>query len=389
MLTGIQLPNHTRPLSALEIERLKALKPECIRAYTNTTREQYQQVIDAVGKVLVILRDHRNDRIDPPVWTQDLLQATLTLAFLGLEFWLAPCNEPNHPEGPYSQGHDIEGFKRDYGSLVGEMDRLWPTVPLVSPNLSVRYGDIEWATACRDLFAWHRYIGCNSYWQYDYHLDSEWGLRIKQFRAIFPDKEFVVLEMGDASPNTTAYLKCQRMKAMLRAMRTLGYVKATSIFILGYDETAPQTWEGFVYRPEDLRALRNDGWPKEKLKEMAKRVAGECELPWEIVDRLIEAESGYNPNAVSPVGAEGLLQLMPEFYDDVNRFDPFQNLTAGCVALSRYLSCYHWDYAKALAAYNWGPGNVNQAEEDYGGNWWLGLPEETRRYIKQILFPGR
>ncbi len=387
MLTGIQLPNHTRPLTALEIERLKALKPECIRAYTNTTKEQYQQVIDAVGRVVVILRDHRNESIDPPVWTQDFLSATLLLINLGLEFWLAPCNEPNHPEGPYPNISFLEDFKRDYGALVGEMDRVWPGVPLVSPNLAVRHDDFLWATRCRDLFSFHKYIGCNSYWQYGHQLDGEWGLRIQQFRGLFPDKEFVVLEMGDASPDTTSYLKCQRMKGVLRSFGTLGYVAAVSLFILGYDETAPQTWEGFVYRPEDLRALRNDGWPKEELRDLAKGIAGERGLPWEIVDRLIEAESGYNPNAVSPAGAEGLMQLMPEFYPNIDRFDPKANLQTGITTLAQYLKRYGWDYAKALAAYNWGSGNVNQAEEDFLWDWWLGLPDETRRYIRAILFP--
>lgn len=82
------------------------------------------------------------------------------------------------------------------------------------------------------------------------------------------------------------------------------------------------------------------------------------------------------------------MQLMPFFYPNVDRFDPEQNLRAGCQSLANYLKRFCWDYAKALAAYNWGPGNVDGAEEDYGSCWWLGLPEETKRYIKAILFPG-
>ena len=387
MLTGIQLPNHTRRLSELEVRRLEALKPEVVRAFDYVTEEQLSQVRGACGARTVIITHRPARTIYPASWTQDLLYAYDRVTRLEFTPWFAPCNEPNHPDGPYPRLTYVEDFKRDYGALVGEIDRVWPGVPVISPNLAVGHRDLEWATKCQGLFNWHRYIGVNAYWQYDHHLDPEWGLRIGQFRKLFPYNEFVVLEMGDASPDTTPFLKCQRMKAVLRAMRTLGYVSAVSIFILGYDETAPQTWEGFVYRPEDLRALRNDGPSNEELRSLAKAIAGEEGLPWEIVDRLIETESGYDPTAVSPAGAEGLMQLMPEFYHEVDRFNPKANLEAGMRALAQYLKRYGWDYARTLAAYNWGPGNVNQAEEDFGWNWWLGLPEETKRYIRAILFP--
>lgn len=389
MLTGIQLPNHTRPLSALELLRLKALQPGVIRVFDYVTGEQLEQVHQVTGPITCILTHRPAGRVNPAAWTQDFLRTYDTVIRFFPDVWFAPCNEPNHPEGPYQTRDGIEDFKRDYGALVGELDRVWPRVPLVSPNLAVRYGDIEWATACPQLFAFHKYIGVNSYWQYNNALDAEWGMRIVQFRNLFPDKDFVILEMGDSSPDTTSYLKCQRMKGVLAAMRRLGYVAAASIFLLGYDETAPQTWEGFTYRPEDLKALRNDGWDKGALRDLAKGIAGGYGLPFELVDRLIEAESGYNPYAVSRAGAEGLMQLMPLFYPDVNRFEPYQNLHAGCAALSRLLKQMGWDWARTLAAYNWGPGNMYTAEENSAPNWWLWLPEETRNYIRGILYPGR
>lgn len=389
MLTGIQLPNHTRRLSDLEVARLQALKPEVIRVFDYVTEKQLDQVHQVLSVPVVILTHHPAGRIDPAAWTQDLLRAYDLIDRKGFKVWFAASNEPNHPEGPYRTAGGMEDFKRDYGALVGELDRIWPGVPLVSPNLAVRHDDLLWAQFCHDLFSFHKYIGVNSYWQYENALDAEWGMRIVQFRNLYPDREFVVLEMGDSSPDTTSYLKCQRMKGVLAAMKRLGYVAATSIFILAYDKQAPQTWEGYVYRPEDLKALGNDRWSKEALQDLARTIAGGYGLPFEIVDRLIEAESRYNPYAVSPAGAEGLMQLIPEFYATVNRFEPYQNLHAGCATLARLLKQTGWDYARTLACYNWGPGNMYAAEENSAPNWWLWLPEETKNYIRGILYPGR
>lgn len=386
MKLGIQLPNHTRPLSDLEIARLKALNPDLVRAYTYTTRQQLQQVIDAVGPVLVILTHLTTGKIDPAAWAQEFWQAAAIIRDQGMGLWINPANEPNHPDGPYPTLDHIEEFKRDYGTLVGELDRVFPGVPLISPNLAVRHLDWDWAMRCHDLFSFHRYIGTNAYWQYENNLVFEWGLRVTGFRNIYPDKEFVVLEMGDSTPNEGSLIKCQRMKNTIRHLDRLGYVAATSIFILGYDETAPETWGGFTYRPEDLRALHNQTWSEGQLHDLALGIAKDQGLPWELVDRLIEYESGYNPRAVSPAGAEGLMQLMPQFYADVDRFNAHENLEAGFNTLVNLLDAFRWDWAKVLAAYNWGSGNVGDAEEAFGGYWWTALPQETVPYIRKILF---
>jgi len=386
MKLGIQLPNHTRLLSDLELERLKALRPDLVRAYTYTTREQYQQVIDAVGPVLVILTHLCTGTIDAAAWAQDFWGAARILKVLGLDFWLNSVNEPNHPDGPYPSVGDIQRFKDDWVPLVGELDRVFPGQPQVSPNLAVQHHDLIWASQCKSEFNFCRYIGTNAYWQYENHLSPEWGLRVQQFQQIYPEKEFVVLEMGDATPDAGSVIKCQRMKAVLAAMRGLGYVVAASLFLLGYDQRAPQTWEGFVYRPRDLQALSNTGPTIADLKDLAQRISRVYGLPWDIVDRLIQYESGYHFDAVSPAGAVGLMQLMPRFFPGVDHYDPKSNLEAGCNALQAHLEDFHWDYTKALAAYNWGTSNVLKAENAMGGYWWLALPPETVPYIRRILF---
>ena len=91
-------------------------------------------------------------------------------------------------------------------------------------------------------------------------------------------------------------------------------------------------------------------------------------------------ESGYNPRAISGKGAGGVMQLMPNTAADLgvkNNFDPKQNIDGGAKYLSWLLKKYDGDTDKALAAYNWGPGNVDK----HGvGN----LPTETEAYIRKV-----
>ena len=112
---------------------------------------------------------------------------------------------------------------------------------------------------------------------------------------------------------------------------------------------------------------------------MAEEAARQHGVPVDLFKRLVQAESGWNPRAISPKGAIGLAQLMPGTARllGVNPRDPKQNLEGG----ARYLS---WQYKEfrswrlALAAYNAGPHNVKK----YGG-----IPpfKETRNYVRKIM----
>jgi hypothetical protein len=114
--------------------------------------------------------------------------------------------------------------------------------------------------------------------------------------------------------------------------------------------------------------------------EMEKLIIGTAQaqgLDPELAKRLVWQESRGNPQAKSPKGAMGLTQLMPGTAQDLgvsNPFDPQQNLTGGFKYLAQQIKKFG-DVDKGLAAYNFGPGNVQ------AGKPW---PAETKNYVNSI-----
>lgn len=101
----------------------------------------------------------------------------------------------------------------------------------------------------------------------------------------------------------------------------------------------------------------------------------------------IQAESGFNPNAVSPAGAQGIAQFMPATAKGLglNPFDPTASLKAAAAYDAKSLATYGGDYQKMLAAYNAGGGAVNSAVAQYGTGWLAHMPTETQNYVKNIM----
>lgn len=117
-----------------------------------------------------------------------------------------------------------------------------------------------------------------------------------------------------------------------------------------------------------------------EVKAMIERVANEQGVERELVDSVIRAESAYNANAVSPKGAQGIMQLIPATarrFGVSNTFNPLENIQGGVKYLRFLLDYYQGDYAKAIAAYNAGENAVDK---------YHGIPPfaETQNYVAQV-----
>jgi hypothetical protein len=99
----------------------------------------------------------------------------------------------------------------------------------------------------------------------------------------------------------------------------------------------------------------------------------------ELIRAVIRAESNFKNESTSPKGAMGLMQIMPETAKDLgirDAYDPRENIMGGTRYLKGLLDRYRDDVPTALAAYNWGMGNVERRPDK--------LPRETRVYINRI-----
>ena len=122
-------------------------------------------------------------------------------------------------------------------------------------------------------------------------------------------------------------------------------------------------------------------YTREDINRIADHFARHNNIPEALVRSMISAESSYNPMAVSPKGAMGLMQIMPVVAGEMGVDDPFsptQNIEAGTGYFRRLLDRYNDDYTLALAAYNAGMGNVDRAG---------GVPNfrETKQYIDKVI----
>ncbi len=103
--------------------------------------------------------------------------------------------------------------------------------------------------------------------------------------------------------------------------------------------------------------------------------------------RQINAESGFNPKALSPAGAEGIAQFLPATAQalGVDPWDPVAALHAAARLMASYVSSYGGEYAKALAAYNAGPPTLDAALTSCGAHWLVCMPAETQHYVHLIM----
>lgn len=140
---------------------------------------------------------------------------------------------------------------------------------------------------------------------------------------------------------------------------------------------------------KEVKGLVKDNFSKlpENFEQYMETVTSEIssaygvDIPLNLVKSVIKQESGFNPEAVSHAGAQGLMQLMPATAKGLgvyNSMNPYQNLRGGVKYIAQMLHRFEGNLHKALAAYNAGP----EAVEKYGG-----IPpyRETQNYVQSIM----
>ena len=114
------------------------------------------------------------------------------------------------------------------------------------------------------------------------------------------------------------------------------------------------------------------------LRSVARQFAVQAGVDPNIFEAQIDKESGFDPSAYNPSGATGIAQIVPRWHPNVDPSDPIASLQYAANLMANHLARYGGDYRLALAAYNAGPGAVQQ----YGG-----VPPyaETQNYVARIL----
>jgi soluble lytic murein transglycosylase-like protein len=144
---------------------------------------------------------------------------------------------------------------------------------------------------------------------------------------------------------------------------------------------APPTAPVALAAPKVLPAANRIALTPAELDLLIREASSRHQLDPDFVNSVIKAESNFKARAVSPKGAQGLMQLMPATASKLgvtDAFDPKANVEAGTAHLSALLDMYNNDPIKALAAYNAGAHRVEQ---------YHGVPpyHETRAYVAKIV----
>lgn len=212
----------------------------------------------------------------------------------------------------------------------------------------------------------------------------------KDFEAIFVDMMLKSMKIGQDdtlsnSSENSIYQSMYQDALAKQISNTSSFGIASMIFdsIKKEIESLHNTKMPTVQQPMQLK---KDNYIPFKLNlpknisDIIQKASDIYKVPKKLIESVIKAESNFNNYAVSPKGALGLMQLMPQTaiqFGVTNAFDPAQNIMAG----TKYLSSLMQNLGSvplALAAYNAGLGNV----EKYNG-----IPpfKETKEYVQKVI----
>jgi soluble lytic murein transglycosylase-like protein len=169
----------------------------------------------------------------------------------------------------------------------------------------------------------------------------------------------------------------ERARAIARKLDATGYYSRYSRALKGYPHLRSKRDQ-----PRATGALAVNSENRRRFRSQIQQIALKHSLDYELIDAVILVESAYNPNAVSPKGAMGLMQLMPDTakrFEVDDPFDPADNINGGTRYLRWLMERFDGDLQLVLAAYNAGEGAVAN-----NGNQ---IPPyaETQAYVQRVL----
>ena len=173
------------------------------------------------------------------------------------------------------------------------------------------------------------------------------------------------------------------------------FKKTAKITSYYYNQLSPDlTYSPHYGKKEDWRLL----YPTPYLEDVLK-LAGEFNVPVQLIYSIMRAETYYRESLSSNVGALGLMQIMPQTFEKISKFggikikdpmDPYDSMKASVWYLSKLLKRFDNNLIAATAAYNAGPHNVSDWISRYGGREAYLFVEmipykETRDYVKKVM----
>lgn len=199
------------------------------------------------------------------------------------------------------------------------------------------------------------------------HLPALLGLA-----AVATAAEYAVLETGFVIRADRHEIKGE----LLRLYRSGGTIEIPARSVVRFEAGEPAP--GPASQPAAPPEASPTQAPADP-KELVERAARKYGLPPALLHSVAAVESAYDPKAVSPKGAIGLMQLMPATAERLKAdpADPAQNVDAAARHLRRLLERYGYGLYRALAAYNAGEGAVDR----YG---WIPPYPETERYVARV-----
>lgn len=223
------------------------------------------------------------------------------------------------------------------------------------------------------------------------------GLEFSELLASSSPLNRIVGESGKKAAKTAEIFQLEMMRSALcmdgspppvrafgsgqlnNLLAAYGIEEQKTTALSGKDDGAASSAEGSAAAVNRAPQTVPHGNANPDISEIVSRASKRYGVAEGLIKAVIQAESNFKTTAVSSAGAQGLMQLMPATAAGLgvtDSFNPEQNVMAGTRFLKDMLTRYGGDIDKALAAYNWGPGNLERGNGR--------LPRETQDYLVKV-----